>query len=158
TDAGLRVFARNATGLQRSDQLDAVGSSVGYDWTVANTGTTALSLASGGGCPTLVVGSEHFLDAMCNLATATAPIREPRTGEHAGALTLVCPVSSTNTLLVPVARRAARDIEGRLANTIRRERVREEVLVRARRHDLRSRRRPAYGWASLTEAERSLSE
>jgi len=158
TDADVRVVARSTPSVEQQEQLDAVTLGVGHLWDVASAGTTALSMASRSGCPTIVTGAEHFMDAMRDMTTASAPIQNPRTRRVIGALSLVCPAASTSSLLLPLARRCAGEIAGRLARGARHELVPEEPGGRIRRHDLRPRRRPAFGWASLTEAERCLTQ
>jgi transcriptional regulator of acetoin/glycerol metabolism len=158
SDAEVRVVARNTPSVLQGEQLDAVGLSVGHLWSVDSVGTTALGIASSTGCASMVIGAEHFMDAMCDMTTASAPIHDPRARRVVGALTLVCPAVSTNSLLLPVTQRCAREIADRLSNTIAREQVPEMPDGRTRRHDLRTRRRPAFGWASLTEAERCLTQ
>jgi DNA-binding CsgD family transcriptional regulator len=158
TDADVRVVARRAPSVRQQERLDTVGLIVGQPWGIASAGTTALGMASSSGCPAMVIGSEHFMDAMCDMTTASAPLQDPRTLRVIGALTLVCPAASTSSLLLPVAQRCAREIVDDLSHAVGSEPVLDEPAAPSRRHDLRSRRRPAFGWASLTEAERCLTQ
>ena len=68
------------------------------------------------------------------LGATSAPITDPRTGVHLGAVTLLDAASSANPLRLPVARSAAREIEQRLLDSrSARGRVLEEQFLRARR-------------------------
>jgi DNA-binding CsgD family transcriptional regulator len=82
-----------------------------------------------------------YLDELPHVSIATAPITDARTSQQCGAVTLLCPAASGNSLLLPLATRAADEVELRLL----------EGRVDQRR------RRARLGWASLTDAERSVA-
>jgi DNA-binding CsgD family transcriptional regulator len=135
SDAGSRVICSNpssATGEQLLNQFYLLP---GYCWDVAIVGTNALGLAASLDAPAVVVGDEHFMDALVVVGAAAVPIHDPRTEHMVGVVALICPAESANALLVPVAKQAAAEIEQRLA-----------------------RRRSALGWSSLTDAEGALAE
>jgi DNA-binding CsgD family transcriptional regulator len=68
------------------------------------------------------------------LMSAGAPVRDLRTGEHIGMVTLVCPASAANPLLLPFARRAAHDCALRLLEGCSaRDGLLEEEFLRVRR-------------------------
>jgi DNA-binding CsgD family transcriptional regulator len=74
------------------------------------------------------------LQMLEEVAVASAPVNDPRTGQVLGAISLVCPVASVNSLLLPVARRAAREAEQRLLDGCSpQDRLLEEHFLRARR-------------------------
>jgi DNA-binding CsgD family transcriptional regulator/transcriptional regulator of acetoin/glycerol metabolism len=78
-----------------------------------------------------IVASLQLLE---EVAVASAPVNDPRTGQVLGAISLVCPVESVNSLLLPVARRAAREVEHRLLDgSSHQNRLLEEHFLRARR-------------------------
>ncbi len=135
SDAEVRIVARSAASAWQRTQLDALGLAPGYSWRVADVGTNALGLTSMHRSPVQVTGSEHFMDALVGMAMAAAPVKDPRTGQLLGAVSLVCRVTSANSLLLPVARRTAREIEHRLLDgTSSHERILQEHFLRARRH------------------------
>jgi DNA-binding CsgD family transcriptional regulator len=109
-----RIVARRASGPLEEAQLDVLKFSSGYLWSIEDVGVNGLGAAFSVKTPTLVQGIEHFADALAALATAGAPVHDPRTGQVAGVLALVCPGEASNQLLLPMATRAAREIEQRL--------------------------------------------
>jgi transcriptional regulator of acetoin/glycerol metabolism/DNA-binding CsgD family transcriptional regulator len=89
----------------------------GFAWQVETAGTNALGLATRDGSWAIVDGREHFMDALIALTTAAVPVCDRRSGELCGTLALVSASGSANTtLLLAVARHAAREIEQRLAD------------------------------------------
>src|SRR5262249_54449317 len=134
SDEQVRVVWRHAAQPAVAQVLDDLMLAPGYRWHLAAAGTNGLGLASRCQAPVLVDGDEHFMDAVARVSMASAPITDPRTGQLLGALTLVCPAESVNALLLPVARRAAREIEFELLdNGSTRERLLDECFLRARR-------------------------
>jgi DNA-binding CsgD family transcriptional regulator len=97
------------------------------------------------------------------LVSVGAPVRDPRRGEYLGTVTLVCPSAVANVLLLPLARRAARECvlrlldgcsvrEGLLGEHVLRARRRgREPLIVVRPHTLRAN---AAGAALVTPFER----
>jgi DNA-binding CsgD family transcriptional regulator len=119
-------------------RLDEVMLVPGYDWAFESAGTNGLSDSLSTRSPSLVVGAEHFCDALTSMATAGAPIHDPRTGQVVGALGLVCSASVANSLLLPMARRAARDIgQEMIGGRTRHDRLLEEAFLVARRRSRR---------------------
>ena len=134
SDDSARIVARSAADPRLCRELDALSVAPGFTWRVEVAGTNALGLATQHRLPTLVDGDEHFMDLLTAWTTAAAPISDPRTGQLLGAVTLVCPARSANSLLLPLARRAAREVEHRLLDgSSARDRVLEEHFLRARR-------------------------
>ena len=128
------ILARHVADEDRRRELDALGMAPGSDWAVEVAGTNALGLATADHAPALVVGDEHGLHPLTAWTTAAAPIADPRTGQLLGIVGLVCPVGSASSLLLPLARRAAREVEHRLLEgSSTRHRVLEEHFLRARR-------------------------
>jgi DNA-binding CsgD family transcriptional regulator len=164
TDADARVVARWSPTTQLRELLERAALSPGRRWRVDDAGTNALGIASLTGSPALVVGPEHFMEPLSALTTAASPIVDARTGQTVGAIALVCPATSTNALLLPVARRVADEIGQRLATDGIQEITADEPPSRPR-HRPRTRAlrsphegRPTLGWASLTPSELMLSE
>ena len=111
-----RVVDRRATGPLEEARLDELLLSPGHVWGMEHSGTNGLSLAFATGTPSLVQGDEHFADVLTTMATAGAPIRHPRTAQVLGVLALVCSAEAANQLLLPMVRRAVREVEQRLLN------------------------------------------
>jgi transcriptional regulator of acetoin/glycerol metabolism/DNA-binding CsgD family transcriptional regulator len=133
-DEHCRVVARRAAGPLEEAELDQLGVSPGYLWDIEHAGTNGLSTALSGGEPILVQGNEHYADALVGVATAGVPIRDPHTGGVLGVLALVCSANEANQLLLPMVRRAVREIEQRLlSDSSRFDRVVQAEFLRARR-------------------------
>jgi DNA-binding CsgD family transcriptional regulator len=109
-----RIVARRSSGPSEEMRLDDLKLSQGYEWALENVGINGLGAAMNRKVPTLIQGIEHFADKLATMATAGAPIRDPRSGRVVGVLALVCPAVASNQLLLPLATRAAREIEHRL--------------------------------------------
>jgi DNA-binding CsgD family transcriptional regulator len=134
TDDCARIVARHAPDARRRAELDAMALAPGFGWGVEVAGTNALGLATADHAPALVHGDEHVMDALTGWTTAAAPISDPRTGHLLGAVGLVCPAGSANSLLLPLARRAAREVEHLvLGGASACDRLLEEHFLRARR-------------------------
>lgn len=95
-------------------QLDRVDLAPGFVYAEPAIGTNGIGTAIAGRKPTFVQGSEHFADALTALACAAAPVIDPRTGHVLGAVDLTCTTRDASALMLPFARRAAREIEDRL--------------------------------------------
>lgn len=84
--------------------------------------------------PSSVVGGEHFADALTRMACAAAPVVDPTTGSILGAVDLTCLVEHSQSLMLAIAKHAARDIERELVNgSPAAARVMLERFLRARR-------------------------
>ena len=61
----------------------------------------------------MVTGTEHFADALTSMACAAIPVTDGA-GEMIGVIDLTCAAEDFNPLLLPFAKRAAREIGHRL--------------------------------------------
>jgi DNA-binding CsgD family transcriptional regulator len=95
-------------------RLDRVMLAPGFCYQETHVGTNAIGTALEQRAPCMVVGTEHFADALTRLACAAAPIIDPTTASLVGAIDLTCSVEESHPLMLTVARRSARDIEQRL--------------------------------------------
>jgi hypothetical protein len=86
----------------------------GFRYHERNVGTNALGTALEQRAPFLVLGSEHFADALTHMACAAAPIIDPATASVLGVIDLTCSVEGSHSLMLAVAKGAARDIEQRI--------------------------------------------
>jgi DNA-binding CsgD family transcriptional regulator len=113
-DSRGRVLARRVPDRHQAARLDHVSLVPGYNWAFEHAGTNGLSDALRGCAPSWVCGGEHFCDALTDMTTVGVPIRDHRSAEMVGVLALVCSAAASNSLLLPMASRAARDVEQRL--------------------------------------------
>jgi DNA-binding CsgD family transcriptional regulator len=115
-------------------RLDRVMLAPGFCYHESKVGTNAIGTALEQRAPCMVVGTEHFADALTRLACAAAPIVDPTTSSVLGTIDLTCSVEEAHPLMLAVARRSARDIEQRLvsANPTA-DRALLECFLRARR-------------------------
>ena len=121
TSVGLVLTDRRGDILDRwvperslGTQFDRVDLAPGFVYAEPAIGTNGIGTAIAGRKPTLVLGSEHFADALTALACAAAPIIDPRTGHVLGVVDLTCWARDASALMLPLARRAAHEIEERL--------------------------------------------
>ena len=121
TSVGLVLTDRRGDILDRwvperslGTQLDRVDLAPGFVYAEAAIGTNGIGTAIAERKPTFVRGSEHFADALTALACAAAPIIDPRTGHVLGVVDLTCWTRDASALMLPLARRAAHEIEERL--------------------------------------------
>jgi transcriptional regulator of acetoin/glycerol metabolism/DNA-binding CsgD family transcriptional regulator len=113
-DARGRILARRVPDRREAARLDHVNLIPQYDWAFEHAGTNGLSDALRRAAPSWASGREHFCEALADMMTVGVPIRDPRSAQMVGVLALVCSVAAANPLLLPIASRAARDIEQRL--------------------------------------------
>jgi transcriptional regulator of acetoin/glycerol metabolism len=139
-DEQARIVDRCAGDMIFARRLDRLMLAPGFVWRVDTVGTTALGLAARHNTPATVHGSEHFMDVLTTLTTVAVPVCVPSTGRLCGALALVCGADIADVLLLPTARRGAREVELRLADGgTDRQRLIDEAFLRHRRaHTVRS--------------------
>jgi DNA-binding CsgD family transcriptional regulator len=114
--------------------LDRILLAPGFSYHEGRIGTNAIGTALEQRAPSMVVGSEHFADALTQVACAAAPIFDPTAGSILGAIDLTCSVEGSHSLMLAVARRSAQAIEHRLVSpNPGAERVLLESFLRARR-------------------------
>jgi transcriptional regulator of acetoin/glycerol metabolism len=94
--------------------FDRIDLAPGFVYAEPAVGTNAIGTAIEERRPTFVQGDEHFSEALTAMACAAAPVTDPRTGHVLGVVDLTCRARDANALMLPLARRAAREIEERL--------------------------------------------
>jgi sigma-54 dependent transcriptional regulator, acetoin dehydrogenase operon transcriptional activator AcoR len=115
--------------------LDGIMLAPGFLYHERSIGTNAIGTALEAQAPTMVVGSEHFADALTKMACAAVPIVDPATGSVLGAIDLTCAASEANSLMLAFVKHAAREIEQQLVRANpEADRLLLEAFVRARRH------------------------
>jgi DNA-binding CsgD family transcriptional regulator len=108
------------------DGLEAVSLAPGFVYAESLIGTNAIGTALAQRGPSVVEAHEHFAEALTTMACAAVPITDPRNGRLLGAVDLTCWADDSGALMLPLARRAAREIEQRLVDDAR---VGERVLL-----------------------------
>jgi sigma-54 dependent transcriptional regulator, acetoin dehydrogenase operon transcriptional activator AcoR len=126
-DAGLR------------NTLDRLCLAPGFRYGEQAVGTTAISVALSQRRPALVAAGEHYCDTLTAMVCAAAPVIDPLAGDVLGTIGLACRAEEASTLMIPLVKRAARDIEQRIAGGL---------VTRPREGDR---------WDSLTAAERDVA-
>ncbi|MGF1596204.1 MAG: sigma-54-dependent Fis family transcriptional regulator [Acidimicrobiales bacterium] len=106
--------------------LDDNRSSIGFSLREDVVGTNGLGTVIETRRPFQVCDAEHFASQYLGLTCAGAPIRHPISGRLEGVIDLTCRFEDTNALLLPLAVRAASDIERMLYS---RASVRERALL-----------------------------
>lgn len=134
SDAAGHVLDRRVSERPLQHRLDRVLLAPGFVYAEDRVGTNAIGTALEQRKPSIVLGSEHFADALTTMSCAAAPIGDPRNGRILGVIDLTCRADDSSPLMLPLATRAARDIEERLVDGSGvRERVALQRFLRARR-------------------------
>jgi DNA-binding CsgD family transcriptional regulator len=115
-------------------RLDRIMAAPGFYHHERHVGTNAIGIALEQRAPSMVLGTEHFVDALTPMACAAAPIFDPTTGSVLGAIDLTCSMEGSQSLMLALAKWSARLTEHRLvsANPAA-DRVLLECFLRARR-------------------------
>jgi signal transduction histidine kinase len=138
TDARGQVVDRRAADTGILTRLDHIELAPGFLYGENLIGTNAIGTAIAQQAPSVVTGTEHFADALTSMACAATPVTDGA-GEMIGVIDLTCAAEDFNPLLLPFAKRAAREIGHRL------------------REGAGPRRLPARSWLSLTDTERAVA-
>ncbi|GAB2717307.1 hypothetical protein GCM10027072_07380 [Streptomyces bullii] len=109
-----RMVQRLGGDRQLNQRLDAVRFAPGFDASEPVAGTNGVGTALAERGPVLVVGREHFADALQPFACAGAPVRDPLSGRIEAILDLTCLRGDGDPAMVRLVREAARTIEARL--------------------------------------------
>jgi signal transduction histidine kinase len=133
---GQIVDRRAGTGIL--PRLDHIELAPGFLYGESLVGTNAIGTAIAQQASSVVTGTEHFADALTSMACAATPITDGA-GEMIGVVDLTCAAEDFNPLLLPFAKRAAREISQRLCDGVN------------------PRHLPARGWLSLTDTERAVA-
>jgi transcriptional regulator of acetoin/glycerol metabolism len=134
TDQRARVLARRVADHDTAGLLDRVQLAPGYGYREEQIGTNAIGTAIAGRGPALVVGEEHFADALTRLACAAVTVADPATGRVIGVVDVTCVADNASPLMLPLVKRAAWEIGQRLLDdSSADERILQEHFLRARR-------------------------
>ncbi|MGQ0841612.1 sigma-54-dependent Fis family transcriptional regulator [Actinokineospora sp.] len=91
-------------------KLDRVSLAPGFSYAEQFAGTNGIGTALHGNGPTMVIGHEHYVEHLEDLACAGAPIRHPTTAELVGLIDITCWRTDAN----PTMAAAAASIAGRI--------------------------------------------
>jgi DNA-binding CsgD family transcriptional regulator len=133
------ILDRRVPDARLRDMLDRLNLAPGFRFGEQAVGTTAISVALSQRQPALVAAGEHYADTLTGMVCAAAPVIDPLAGDMLGTVGLACRAEAASTLMVALVKRAARDIEQRIAS------------------GLTARPREGGGWDSLTGAERDVA-
>jgi DNA-binding CsgD family transcriptional regulator len=134
TDHRSHVLVRHARDRGLTAWLDRIQLAAGFRYGEHEAGTNAIGTALAVRRPFVVDGGEHFADILGTMACAAAPISDPRTGDLLGAVDLSCRAEDASPLMLPMAKRAASEIEQRLLDDLSPgDRTVREAFVNARR-------------------------
>jgi DNA-binding CsgD family transcriptional regulator len=129
------VIERSVDDGRLRSRLDGVMLAPGFLYRESRIGTNAIGTALERGAPTMVVGGEHFADALTEMACAAVPIFDPATGSVLGAIDLTCAASDAHSLMLALAKQAAHRVEQQLVRSNpEADRLLLESFVRARKH------------------------
>jgi sigma-54 dependent transcriptional regulator, acetoin dehydrogenase operon transcriptional activator AcoR len=116
TDASGLVMYRRVRDRALAARLDAVLLAPGFVYAEEVAGTNGIGTSLSQRQAALVTGGEHFSDSLTELVCAASPVFDPSSGELLGAVDITSFAPSANALMMPLTRRAARDIEQRLVD------------------------------------------
>jgi transcriptional regulator of acetoin/glycerol metabolism/DNA-binding CsgD family transcriptional regulator len=111
-----QVVARRVASPTLVGRLDRILLAPGFVYAEDIVGTNGIGTALAQRGPAIVEGDEHFADALTNMACAGAPIFDPRSARVLGVIDLTSLTADASALMLPLATRAAREIELRLVD------------------------------------------
>ncbi|MEY2424277.1 MAG: hypothetical protein QOI95_4344 [Acidimicrobiaceae bacterium] len=112
------VVDRRVADASLSARLDRILLAPGFVYAEDMVGTNGIGTALALRAPAVVQGDEHFSDALTNMACAGAPIFDPRSAHLLGVIDLTSLTADASPLMLPLATRAAREIELRLVDDV----------------------------------------
>jgi DNA-binding CsgD family transcriptional regulator len=113
-DADGHVLERHVSDRALNDRLDRISLAPGFTYAEDAIGTNAIGTAVAQKDPSVVLGVEHFADALTGMACAASPVTDETTGRLIGIVDLTSFAEDANELMLPLAKQAARAIEERL--------------------------------------------
>lgn len=143
TDALAQVLLRFDVAKGIRGTLDAACLGPGADFSEDLVGTNAIGTALVVRRPIAVFGNEHFADELSGLSCAAALVRDPASGDVLGVVDVSSKPGDASSLMLGVARAAAKRIEDALGNAL-------PVGTKRVRDLLRS-------WHTLTASERRVA-
>jgi transcriptional regulator of acetoin/glycerol metabolism len=111
-----QVVDRRVADATLGARLDRILLAPGFVYAEDMVGTNGIGTALALRGPAIVEGGQHFAEALTNMACAGAPIFDPRSARLLGVIDLTSLTAHASALMLPLATRAARDIELRLVD------------------------------------------
>ena len=146
TDHRSHVLVRHVHDRSLWTWLDRIQLAPGFRYSEHEAGTNAIGTALAVGRPFVVEAGEHYADILGTMACAAVPITDPGTGDLLGAVDLSCRADDASPLMLPMAKRAASEIEQRLLGGL-------SLADRAlREHFVNARRRTRDGLVSVSHS------
>lgn len=105
-----RIVWRRTIDARDGRTLDTVGAVEGGNFSESLAGTNGLGTSIEARAPILVRGSQHFLEALRDVACSAAPIIHPLTGRILGSVSLTADAREANDYMVSAARQASQEI------------------------------------------------
>jgi DNA-binding CsgD family transcriptional regulator len=133
--------------------LDKVDLAPGSLYDEGHLGTNAIGTAVVLARPSVVVGPEHFADALGTMACAASPVTDAA-GQLVGVLDLTCEARDFNPLMLPLVKHAVAEITAELAAG----RLAIPQGSPALRTGPEDAMLPVPGWADLTDTQRMVAE
>jgi sigma-54 dependent transcriptional regulator, acetoin dehydrogenase operon transcriptional activator AcoR len=135
TDNRAQVLDRRESDRTLTSHLESIELLPGSVFAEESIGTNGIGSALAEGKSFLVEGPEHFSDAFTGTACAAVPILNPKSGRILGVIDLTCQAPDAHPLMLPLALRAAREIEQRLLDesSLREKLVLQKFLQKQRR-------------------------
>lgn len=115
-DEGAQIVDGRTSDTLLGLRLERMGIAPGFICAEDMVGTNGIGTALVERAPVQVDGEEHYADAFVSVSCAAAPIADPTSGRVMGVLALVCLAEQRNSLMLPFANRAAREVEQRLVD------------------------------------------
>lgn len=116
SDGTGQIVRRVAGSPSSRNVLDSASAAEGFDFSEGSIGTNGLGTTIQERRPLLVRGSEHFSDALVELACAGAPLRHPIKQHVVGSFSIACRAKDASPAMLALAIDAARQIEQRLVD------------------------------------------
>ncbi|MGV9869646.1 sigma-54-dependent Fis family transcriptional regulator [Rhodococcus koreensis] len=105
-----RIVSRRIVDAQDERALDQANAVEGFDFSEQSLGTNGLGTPIESRGIVFVRGTEHFNDALAQLACAGAPIKHPITGRMVGSLSIASHIDVASPLMVAMVRQAGYQI------------------------------------------------
>ncbi|WP_206011015.1 helix-turn-helix domain-containing protein [Rhodococcus pseudokoreensis] len=105
-----RIVSRRIVDTQDERTLDQANAVEGFDFSEQSLGTNGLGTPIESRGIVFVRGTEHFNDALAQLACAGAPIKHPITGRIVGSLSIASHIDVASPLMVAMVRQAGHEI------------------------------------------------
>jgi transcriptional regulator of acetoin/glycerol metabolism len=112
SDRGGSIVARRTSDSSERRRLDSMHAAEGFDYSEESIGTNGLGTSMVEKRPVFVKGSQHYNDALADLACAAAPVYTPA-GLVVGSVSLGGPLEAASPIMLSLTREISQQIEER---------------------------------------------